>query len=82
MTKAVRALRIHHQLLPMYLEFEPGFQDSIVNGLAEKGHEIYMTPSDGGFAALTAIGKEGNQFVPVYYQRRWQLRRNCIIKDT
>lgn len=69
-SEAVRAPRIHHQLAPMRLEYEEGFKDSIVNGLLQKGHIMYQSPSDSGFAALTAIGRKGNKFEPVYDHRR------------
>lgn len=69
-TMAVRAPRIHHQLAPMRLDYESGFSDNIINGLSAKGHDMYLGPSDSGFAALTAIGRNGNQFVPVYDHRR------------
>lgn len=68
--KAIRAPRIHHQLMPMRLSYESGFPDNIIQGLANIGHEMYLTPSDSGFAALTAIAKSGNKFTPVYDYRR------------
>lgn len=67
---AVRAPRIHHQLAPMRLEYENGFDDNIIDGLQQIGHQIFKTPSDGGFAALTAIGRKGKQIVPIFDQRR------------
>lgn len=67
---AVRAPRIHHQLVPMRLSFETGFLPEIIYRLATKGHKMFATPSDSGFAALTAIGRNGRQMTPVYDQRR------------
>lgn len=68
--KAVRAPRLHHQLLPMKLEYEPGFSDNMIQGLANIGHKMAQAPSDSGFAALTAIAKNGNKLTPVYDHRR------------
>lgn len=68
--KAVHAPRIHHQLMPMRLSYEPGFPDEIIQGLTTIGHQMYPTPSDSGFAALTAIAKTGKTFTPVYDLRR------------
>ncbi|XP_031627923.1 scoloptoxin SSD14-like isoform X2 [Contarinia nasturtii] len=67
---AVHAPRLHHQLAPMQLQYEEGIPDSIIDGLRGIGHKMVRTPSDSGFAALTAIGREGKQFVPVYDHRR------------
>lgn len=67
---AVHAPRIHHQLAPMRLDYETGFSKDIINGLEEKGHKMNLSPSDSGFAALTAIGRSGNKLIPVYDHRR------------
>lgn len=68
--EAVHAPRIHHQLAPMQLEYEEGLPDNIINGLKKIGHEMVKSPSDSGFAALTAIGRNGKLFVPVFDHRR------------
>lgn len=68
--KAVRAPRIHHQLMPMRLQYESGFSIDTIDGLREKGHVMYVESSDSGFAALTAIGRSGNQLTPVFDHRR------------
>lgn len=54
----------------MQLSYESGFPDDIIQGLTEIGHEMYKTPSDSGFAALTAIAKAGKKFTPVFDYRR------------
>lgn len=68
--EAVHAPRIHHQLAPMELNYEEGISDEIINGLQKIGHKMVKAPSDSGFAALTAIGRNGKYFVPVYDHRR------------
>ena len=68
--EAVLAPRIHHQLVPMRLSYESGFPKDIVEGIAEIGHEMYETPSDSGFAALTAIARSDSKFTPVFDYRR------------
>lgn len=68
--EAVRAPRIHHQLLPMRLSYESGLSSEIIHGLAMKGHKMYAQPSDSGFAALTAIGKNNDKLIPVFDHRR------------
>lgn len=67
---AVHAPRIHHQLAPMRLQYEEGISNEIVNGLDRIGHKMYKSPSDSGFASLTAIGRNGNQLSAVYDPRR------------
>lgn len=68
---AMDTLRIHHQLAPMYVEYEQGFNADIISGLEEKGHETHEIPLDEGFAALTFIGKENNNYTAVYDKRRF-----------
>lgn len=67
---AVHAPRIHHQLAPMQLEYETAFSADIVNGLKQIGHKMFESPSDKGFASLTAVGRDGKQLVAVYDPRR------------
>lgn len=68
--EAVGAPRIHHQLLPMRLTYESGFSKEIIHRLAFKGHKMYAASSDSGFAALTAIGRNSNEMIPVFDHRR------------
>lgn len=70
MYEAVRSPRIHHQLLPMRLSHESGFSNRMIYGLAMKGHKMHAQPSDSGFAALTAIGRNNNELIPVFDHRR------------
>uniref|UniRef100_A0A182KEL7 Gamma-glutamyltransferase n=1 Tax=Anopheles christyi TaxID=43041 RepID=A0A182KEL7_9DIPT len=47
--------RMHHQLAPMSIEYEKGFDPVVIAGLTARGHVCEQAASDGGFAALTAI---------------------------
>lgn len=67
---AVTAKRFHHQLAPMVVQYEQGFDSTIINGLAKIGHVLKEIPSDLGFASLTAISKENGKYVAVYDPRR------------
>lgn len=67
---AINAPRIHHQLTPMQLEYEDGFDEAIVNGLADIGHNMSKAIRTNGFAALTAIGRRGNQLTACFDPRR------------
>ena len=62
--------RFHHQLLPMYLEYDKGFDEGILNGLATKGHKLVESPSDVGFAALAAITRRKDKLFVVSDRRR------------
>lgn len=66
---AVHAPRIHHQLMPMRLEYDEGFNKEIIDGLNKIGHEMYKSVAD-GFSALTAIGQNGGKLTPVFDPRR------------
>ncbi|XP_067679933.1 glutathione hydrolase 1 proenzyme-like [Haliotis asinina] len=41
--QAIDSRRLHHQLLPPYISFEPDFDPKIIAGLAHKGHNISYT---------------------------------------
>ncbi|KAF5277175.1 hypothetical protein FQR65_LT03881 [Abscondita terminalis] len=55
---AVNASRIHHQLMPMRIEYEANFTASIIDELQKIGHKVYVVPPTDGFTALTAISNK------------------------
>lgn len=57
---AIQAKRVHHQLLPMVIQYEFGFDEKILNGLQTKGHKTVQTMVQRGFSAVTAISKSLN----------------------
>lgn len=67
--KAVNARRLHHQLFPMQIQYEVNFDQDIVDGLAQIGHNYTISDTD-GFAALTAIAVEGSGIEGVPDDRR------------
>ncbi|XP_052895566.1 uncharacterized protein LOC128302747 [Anopheles moucheti] len=67
---AMNAPRIHHQLAPMQVEYEKGFDSNVVAQLAARGHKIQETKADFGFAALTAIVKKGDTVSAAFDRRR------------
>lgn len=67
---AIMAPRIHHQLLPMQIEYEQKLDNSLIHGLEKLGHKMVQGPVDYGFASLTAIGRKGHKLIPVYDPRR------------
>lgn len=54
----------------MRIDHEEGFDPEILTGLAVKGHELYKSPSDSGFASLTAIARDGDTISAVFDPRR------------
>lgn len=54
----------------MQIDYEDGMPDSIIEGLGQIGHKLNKSPSDSGFASLTAIGRSGDTLVPVFDPRR------------
>lgn len=67
---AMFAKRVHHQLLPMYVEHEIGFDATILAGLQERGHELHEVSPGSGFAAVTAISLVGDTPEAFYDPRR------------
>ncbi|XP_028522783.1 glutathione hydrolase 1 proenzyme isoform X5 [Apis cerana] len=57
--QAVDVPRIHHQLLPMIVQYEQGFSTDILNYLSNIGHNI--TAYTGIGSAITAISKQNGQ---------------------
>lgn len=54
---AITAPRLHHQLLPMVVQYENGFDETILQGLREKGHNVTLNKISRGFNAATAISR-------------------------
>ncbi|XP_053677505.1 glutathione hydrolase 1 proenzyme-like [Anopheles nili] len=52
------AKRLHHQLAPMWVDYEAGFSPDILEGLRKKGHRVKEKTPDAGFAAATGIVKD------------------------
>ena len=47
--------RLHHQLAPMWVDYEAGFPQTVLDGLVAKGHRVKEKTPDAGFAAATGI---------------------------
>uniref|UniRef100_A0A1Y1LMA5 Gamma-glutamyltransferase n=1 Tax=Photinus pyralis TaxID=7054 RepID=A0A1Y1LMA5_PHOPY len=54
---AVNASRLHHQLVPMAVSYEPDFDKFIKLKLETIGHKSIITPTEDGFAAVTAVSR-------------------------
>lgn len=69
---AVQSKRLHHQLAPMLIHYEQGFNKTILDGLEKIGHKTEEVPIESGFSSLTAIANliNENDVQPVYDNRR------------
>ncbi|XP_076234085.1 glutathione hydrolase 1 proenzyme isoform X2 [Calliopsis andreniformis] len=56
---AIDALRIHHQLFPMYVQNEQGFSPDVLSYLSSIGHNV--TTFSGIGSAITAVAKENGK---------------------
>ncbi|KAH1015855.1 glutathione hydrolase 1 proenzyme [Dendroctonus ponderosae] len=73
LNEAITEKRVHHQLSPMTVEFEEGFDEvypDIVKKLTEIGHETKFTPTSDGFSAVTAVTKKNNTLQGAFDDRR------------
>ncbi|KAF5306948.1 hypothetical protein FQA39_LY00178 [Lamprigera yunnana] len=55
--EAVSSYRLHHQLVPMQIDMETSFNQTIRAKLEKIGHTVRVVPSGNGFAAATAISR-------------------------
>lgn len=67
---AMSARRLHHQLAPMWIDYEAGFDEAIIEGLRNRGHVVKEKTPDAGFAAATAITKDVHNKVSAAFDPR------------
>lgn len=53
----MEARRIHHQLVPMRIDYEAGLDPEVLKVLGKVGHKLKQGPKVGGFASVTAISR-------------------------
>lgn len=68
--KAVMAKRIHHQLMPMQLLLEDGFDQNLFDGLKKFGHKTVGTNPLDSFTSMTAISRISGHIEAVFDPRR------------
>lgn len=71
MEEAIHSKRIHHQLLPMEVIYEDGFDEEIVEGLRMKEHNVTKDNPVIGFTAVTAISRARGFIEAMYDPRRF-----------
>lgn len=62
--------RLHHQLLPNIVSFEPDFDQHIIDGLAALNHTMDKIKTSIGFGALVGVLKVGEAVSAAYDPRR------------
>lgn len=68
---AISAKRLHHQVLPMEVSYEEGYDNEILDGLRRKGHNLTTDHGVLGFAAITAISRAKGYVEAVFDPRRF-----------
>uniref|UniRef100_A0A182Y0C0 Gamma-glutamyltransferase n=1 Tax=Anopheles stephensi TaxID=30069 RepID=A0A182Y0C0_ANOST len=74
--------RMHHQLAPMSIEYEKGFDPVVIAGLQARGHVCNEAASDGGFAALTAIVRHADNHIEATtypFEESTTMKRRTIL---
>lgn len=69
--EAISAKRLHHQVLPMEVNYEEGYDNEILEGLRRKGHNLTTDHGVLGFAAITAISRAKGYVEAVFDPRRF-----------
>lgn len=69
--EAIVSKRLHHQLYPMEIVYEKGFNAEILDGLREKEHIVAGDVGVSGFAAVTAISRSNGYIEAVFDPRRF-----------
>lgn len=67
---ALFAKRLHHQLMPMSVQHESGFDSLVINGLRDRGHALDESAPGVGFAAVTGISFKESAPEAFYDPRR------------
>ncbi|XP_017776646.1 PREDICTED: gamma-glutamyltranspeptidase 1-like isoform X2 [Nicrophorus vespilloides] len=55
LSEALNSKRLHHQLFPMEITLESGFDQVMMDGLKGIGHSVKVADTSDGFAAVTGV---------------------------
>lgn len=66
----MNAPRLHHQLLPMHIMYEKGFDDVVLDGLRTLGHGMVEVALNLHFGGVYALTRAGNHIEAVSESRR------------
>lgn len=68
--ESYKTKRLHHQLAPMYIEYETGTDPELIQELRNFGHDLKEYSSVAGFAALIAAMKTQDGMYAKFDERR------------
>ncbi|KAB7495154.1 Gamma-glutamyltranspeptidase 1 [Armadillidium nasatum] len=67
--EAIDSKRLHHQLYPMTLQYEDGFDQSVVQSLEDIGHVTEEFPSGDSIVTGIALGEDGKIYANSDYRK-------------
>lgn len=67
---SMKKKRLHHQLAPMSIQYEEGFDKRILEELKKYKHELQEISSEAGFAAVIAISRHDDGTISASYDPR------------
>ncbi|CAH0398398.1 unnamed protein product [Chilo suppressalis] len=62
--------RLHHQLIPMEIEYEHNFDEAVVTSLRSRGHATTELGQTAGFAAVVGAARHSDGYLHAYTDRR------------
>ncbi|KAI5644323.1 gamma-glutamyltranspeptidase domain-containing protein [Phthorimaea operculella] len=69
--EVVQRPRLHHQLMPMEIEYEADFDSAVIKSLQARGHATTERGPMAGFAAMTGAERDSNGYLlPITDRRR------------
>jgi gamma-glutamyltranspeptidase/glutathione hydrolase/leukotriene-C4 hydrolase len=70
LASVINAKRLHHQLVPMRIDYEEGFDNQTLQALEKIGHLTHRLPPEKGFSAVTAISRSSGVLEAIPDARR------------
>lgn len=61
LTDAINQPRLHHQLAPMRIDYDIGFDASLLDGLSKIGHATQELDDTDGFGCVSAVTIDDQQ---------------------
>ncbi|XP_045773048.1 glutathione hydrolase 1 proenzyme-like isoform X2 [Maniola jurtina] len=70
LSDVIQSSRLHHQLIPMEVEHEAGFDPKVLAFLRARGHATTERGPFAGFAAMNGVARDANGFLLASTDRR------------
>ncbi|CAH0751386.1 unnamed protein product [Diatraea saccharalis] len=62
--------RLHHQLIPMEIQYEHNFNSAVIASLQARGHATTELGLTAGFAAVVGVARQSDGYLHAYTDRR------------